>query len=98
MEEFAKRVEEALWRSNTVLIDHLFAKVSFALNMCVLAQHHLGPEKAERQQIAYRIYCEVVAFTEHRGHLLTEELTSAMNLLELELMKLGVFVDHPSIL
>lgn len=87
MEEFAERVEQLISKSNTAVRDHLFAKVSFALNICRLAQHHARHEKTLQLRHASWIYKQVDEFRYRRELIVTEELTSSLKRLQLELQK-----------
>jgi hypothetical protein len=89
MEEFANRVEELLSRSNTAITDYLLAKISFALNICRLAQHHLGHEQSEQLEKASTIYHEVDEFSHRRSAVLSRELIEAMHRLRRELQRFG---------
>jgi hypothetical protein len=90
MDQLAERVDRLISRTNILLSDHLLSKVSVALTVCRLAEHHSGTEKREQVTFASRVYEEVDEFSHRRGAVLNQELMSSMHRLHLELEKLDV--------
>jgi hypothetical protein len=58
-----------------------------------LARHHSGDEKSEQLQLASQIYHDVDEFGSRREIIFTDELTSSMNRLRIELQICGVGVE-----